>query len=343
LGKDHTPFIVNCPSNIENVAGPTRNKIVIGSITDHRIGLGYLQSTVNGEQFPWLVDTGSSLSLVKGSSLDRVYGNEFKPKVVGCEHNVYSAGEAEMHILGKTSLSVSIGSERLVVDVVVCDKLIADGILGMDFLTAGATKLNLREGKIGIMGIEHKLSRGPCGMEAEVKAMEAECVSLIKIGPRENQLIKCKIKDGMDGETSVIEPMSASLVRPSSDKLEGSESNVVELDSIAGETSVIEPRITSLVIPGLSKPKVSECNVVELDIIVGKTLFSEPESPVVPRSSKLEGEKGGKVQKDGINVWETLVIPSLSRLEGRSCVDVHGTACVNIGPREDQLIKCKLK
>ena len=104
----------------------------MGSSQDaHRQGM-YVEGKVNGQAVTFLVDTGSSHTLISEEVFDGIFGKRGPPLRQGSD-TVYQADGRPLKLRGRATIELEIGDKTVTTDVTVAG-LQNEGILGLDFL-----------------------------------------------------------------------------------------------------------------------------------------------------------------------------------------------------------------
>ena len=89
----------------------------------------------------FLVDTGTNVTIIKPSVLDRIAASE-RPSLETVDTNVFLADGSYLPFIGRGCFSISLGKEEVLHDVWVAE-IEVDGIIGMDFIRKHNCRLTL--------------------------------------------------------------------------------------------------------------------------------------------------------------------------------------------------------
>lgn len=117
------------------------------------------------------------------------------------DRDVLSANRSSVWIYGKTSISLALNGTSILQEMIV-----ADGILGLDFLVKHKAIINMRTHKVAISGIEHLIQ-----LEGTAQEYKIALINRVVIPPRSEILAEGKICAGPDGGF----PVKIGLIEPS--------------------------------------------------------------------------------------------------------------------------------
>lgn len=103
----------------------------------------YVSGLVGGIYVNFLVDTGSTATIISKSIFDNMAA-DVKPRLRDEERTLVDVNNREITIYGHAEIPVTFGSVKRSLPVVVCDVL-NEGILGQDFLMKNVQKLDLQK------------------------------------------------------------------------------------------------------------------------------------------------------------------------------------------------------
>lgn len=131
--------------------------------------------TVEERNCRFLVDTGSSVSILAKNIFDSLGGDTSQLKEVA--QTLTTADGRTMKVLGSTEFAITIGSYETQLSLMIADINGLDGILGMDFLSEPEITINVGQCKLHINGQTITLFRETKFRCARVKLGRKGCGS----------------------------------------------------------------------------------------------------------------------------------------------------------------------
>ena len=109
-----------------------------------------VEGTVEGVKIGWLVDTGSSITILSLREYGKIPRSR-RPALEPCTRKLYQADRGPMRAEGQATVTIGVGrfSVRHTVVIVDCSD---EGILGVDVLTRGGARIDLAASIVSLEG-----------------------------------------------------------------------------------------------------------------------------------------------------------------------------------------------
>ena len=110
---------------------PGKNKPAVSAIEPE--DLAYVNTYVNGQPACFLLDNGSSFSMISRNTYNRI-PQKYRPTLRRASHDPAMAdGDARMKVIGEITAPFRVFDEEFDYNLLVVEQKVIDGIWGMDF------------------------------------------------------------------------------------------------------------------------------------------------------------------------------------------------------------------
>jgi hypothetical protein len=188
----------------QSLAKPTRQTHIVPQINannDKFISL-MLPGWINNQTIEFLVDSGSTVSIISPRVLGRIDSGT-RPVIVKTDEGLTMADGSDVPTHGRAGVNLKFGTLDFYQNVLVAD-IQCDGILGNDFLKAKGCKIDYQRGCVRIENKEILYRETGGGSTASM----VQVSQTVTLAPGEQAIISAKVKrhDNMARE-GLIEPI----------------------------------------------------------------------------------------------------------------------------------------
>ena len=162
-------------------------------------GCLYIDVMIGGKTSKFLIDTGSSVTIVSKSLYERVNTGGILNKDVNI--TLFSASNNEISILGTQEFSLSIGEHSYVHETVIADLECISGIIGIDFLVKYDGAIHFKARSLQLGGTTVKLIPEPTNICAKVRLCET-----VTVTPGSECILKGYIDGSYEASSGLVEP-----------------------------------------------------------------------------------------------------------------------------------------
>ena len=158
-----------------------------------------VEGTVTGVKIGWLVDTGSSITILSLREYGKIPRSR-RPALEPCTRKLY-----QLRAEGQAAVTIGVGrfSVRHTVVVVDCSD---EGILGVDVLTRGGARIDLAARTISLEGVEIPMKPVDAGMCHRVSLTRGV---VVRAGHR--NIVEGRIVGQADGGPWMVEPLGGTM------------------------------------------------------------------------------------------------------------------------------------